>query len=88
MADVIFKATISAVISVVIVEVADNIYQTYKDKCGKCEEAELEVRHEKRYRPYDESKYNDCIEACLKMLPTGRQDGFPFFKCIRKCMGK
>ena len=59
-----------------------------KEKCGKCEEAELEVRHEKRYRSYDESKYNDCIEACLKMLPTGRQDGFPFFKCIRKYMGK
>ena len=63
-------------------EVADNIYQTYKEKCGKCEEAELEVRHEKRYRPYDESKYNDCIESCLKMLPTGRQDGFPFFNAF------
>ncbi len=84
--DVVLKITVAAVASVIIVEATDNIYQTYKEECGKCEESTIEVRRETRLRKRDNSKYDDCIKACLITLPTRHHYGFPFFRCVRKCM--
>jgi hypothetical protein len=84
--DVIVKATVAAAASVIIVEAADNIYQTYKEECGKCEASAIEVRQEIRLRKRDDSKIDDCIQACLTTLPTGHRYGFPFFRCVRRCM--
>jgi RHS repeat-associated protein len=84
--DVIVKATVAAAASVIIVEAADNIYQTYKEECGKCEASAIEVQREIRLRKRDDSKIDDCIQACLTTLPTGHRYGFPFFRCVRRCM--
>ena len=69
------KATVAAVVTVVVVEVASNVYQAYKEECGKCVTANLEVRHEIRTRESRDDRLNDCIESCWRWtLPSRNGD--------------
>ena len=86
--DVIVKATAAAAVTVFVVEVASNVYQNYKEECGKCVAAGVESRQDSRTRESKDPRLNDCIEACWRLfLPSRHGDGAEFQRCIKHCLG-
>lgn len=76
------------IVTKIVTEVANDVYQTFVEKCGVCKPDQTMIVPRTRTREEEEELWEYCIQLCLPLLPTGTLDGSPYHKCLRDCRGR
>ena len=79
----------SAVVSYLVtyaIEKSVNVYQKYKEECGKCAIGGVDTRTELRQREINRRKLKEkCIDRCWHLLPSRYGDAAESNRCMREC---
>ena len=68
------------------VEKSVDVYQKYKEECGKCAIDGVDTRTELRQREINRRKLKEkCIDRCWHLLPSRYGDAAEFNRCMREC---